>query len=249
MRNVMIEIDKLSFDYSEKKSVLSDISCVVGEGETVGLVGPNGAGKTTLFHCLCGILEPKEGRIRIAGKDIKPMVFNPDVGYLFQNPDDQLFNTTVYDDIAFGPFNLGLSTEAVKERVACAREVTGISELMERSPHHLSGGEKRMVAIACLVAMKPRVLIYDEPTSNLDMRVRRNLISFINSGTETTIISSHDLEFILETCSRVIILDGGAFVADGKPVEIMNDPEFMLAHGLEKPHSLFHGKEHIHKGM
>lgn len=243
----IITVENLSFDYEDRKNVLSDISFSVSEGETLGFIGPNGAGKTTLFHLLCGILEPKTGKIRLKGKEVRPKIFNPVIGYIFQNPDDQLFSAIVYDDLAFGPLNLGLSKEEANLRVNYALEITGCSELKNRSPHHLSGGEKRMVSIASILTMKPEVIIYDEPTSNLDMRVRRSLITFINSGKETTIVSSHDLEFVLEICERVIILDRGKIVADGISHEVMDDKDLMLSHGLERPHSLLHGREHNHQ--
>ena len=216
------------------------------KGESVGLIGPNGAGKTTLFHLLCGLLTPSSGKILINEKKIRAGKFNPATGYIFQNPDDQLFNTTVYDDIAFGPLNLGLSKTEVEKRVKCALEITGIAGLIQRPPHHLSGGEKRMAAIDSVISMEPEIIIYDEPTSNLDMRARRRLIDFVNSSLQTKLIASHDLEFVLETCGKVIILDNGALVLEGLSSEIMNDSKSMIKHGLERPHSLLHRGEHSH---
>jgi len=243
----MIQIESLRFDYLEKAGVLSDISLSILKGERVGIAGPNGAGKTTLFHLLCDILKPASGVMRINGSDVEPGKFNPDIGFIFQNPDDQLFNATVFDDIAFGPVNLGLERDEVMGRVTNAMEITGTGELKERPPHHLSGGEKRMVAIASVLSMNPQVVILDEPSSNLDMRTRRKLIEFINSGIKTALVSSHDLEFILETCDRVVIIDGGRIEADGSSREIMNDEGLMLNHGLERPHSLMHlMKDHNH---
>ena len=242
----MIKIEKLSFDYSETKNVIRNIDLTIDDGDQVGIIGPNGAGKTTLFQLLSGLLEPKKGIIQINKKIVEPKRFNHEVGYIFQNPDDMLFNATVYEDVAFGPLNLGLSREKVKSQVEKALRITGCSKLRDRPPHHLSGGEKRMAAIASVLSMKPKVMIYDEPSSNLDMRARRKLISFINSGKETKIIASHDLEFILETCSRVVLLDNGKIMADGDPKKVMNDSKFMEAHGLERPHSLLHGKSHRH---
>lgn len=242
----MIKVENINFSYAECSDVLNNVSFSVTKGERVGVVGPNGAGKTTLFHLICGILKPDSGGIYINKKPVLPKTFNPDIGFVFQNPDDQLFNATVYDDVAFGPYNLGLDKVDVNSQVESVLEVTGTTEFRDRPPHHLSGGEKRMVAIATVLAMKPEVIIYDEPTSNLDMRARRKLISFINSGNETKLIASHDLEFILETCHSVIIIDNGKIIKEGPSHKIMNDKGFMMEHGLERPHSLLHKTEHIH---
>ena len=157
---------------------------------------------------------------------------------VFQNPDDQLFCPSVWDDVAFGPRNLGLAKEEVEARVTDALSFTGGLELAGRPPHHLSGGEKRMVSIAGVLAMHPQLLIYDEPTSNLDIRSRRRLIHFLQASQETMLIASHDLEFILEVCDRVVLMDEGRFVVNGEPREVLGDAELMEAHGLERPHSL-----------
>jgi cobalt/nickel transport system ATP-binding protein len=171
--------------------------------------------------------------------------FNPQIGFVFQNPDDQLFNPTVWDDVAFGPINLNLSEEEIEARVNKALTITNTQEFAERAPHHLSGGEKRMVSIAGVLALEPEIIIYDEPSANLDMRSRRRLINFLNDSQETMLISSHDLEFILEVCERVLLIDGGEVIADGNPTEIMSDVGLMEAHGLEVPHSLqFHQNNH-----
>ncbi|MDY6970671.1 MAG: ABC transporter ATP-binding protein, partial [Spirochaetota bacterium] len=202
MKEKAIEIIDLSFSYSDKADVLKGLNITINEGESIGIIGPNGAGKTTFFHILCGLLKPAAGSVYIYGKESKLRKFNPNIGYVFQNPDDQLFNTTVYDDVAFGPMNLGLGALEVEKRVQDALGVTGCINFEKRPPHHLSGGEKRMAAIASVISMKPKIVIYDEPASNLDMRSRRKLIDFINSSEETKLIASHDLEFVLETCKR-----------------------------------------------
>ena len=221
----------------------------IAKGERVGIVGPNGAGKTTLFHLLCGILKPASGKMVINGREVVHGNFNPEVGFVFQNPDDQLFNATVFEDVTFGPLNLGLGRDEILKRAESALDITGTLKFRDRPPHHLSGGEKRMVAIATIIAMGPEVVIYDEPTSNLDMRSRRGLINFINLSSETTLISSHDLEFVLETCPRVILIDDGNIVIDGKSSEVMNDVKLMEEHGLERPHSLLHRGQHFHKSL
>lgn len=212
----VIKIDSLSFSYPDTGRALDEISFTVREGERIGIIGPNGAGKTTLFQCICGVLEAERGLVYAGSKEVSPGTFNPEVGYIFQNPDDQLFCVSVYEDIAFGPRNLGLSKEEVNARVEKVLALTGTAELKDRPPSPLRG-EKRMVAIAAVLALQPSLLIYDEPASNLDMRTRRRLISFINEGAGTLLISSHDLEFILETCSRVIVLEGAASLLTVKP--------------------------------
>jgi len=243
-----IEIENISFMYVKGKSVLEKLCLIVNTGEKLGVIGPNGAGKTTLFHLLCGLLTPASGKISINGKDVVPGEFNKDTGYVFQNPDDQLFNITVYDDVAFGPRNINMAGEDVIVHTEEALSITGVEHLKDRAPHHLSGGEKRMAAIASVLSMNPEIMIYDEPSSNLDMRSRRKLIEFINSMQSTVLISSHDLEFILETCTRVIILDDSSIVTDGEAKTIMNDEEIMTAHGLERPHSLLHATgQHSHR--
>lgn len=244
----VLKISELSFNYPDGHHVLKDINLNVWSGERVGIVGPNGAGKTTYFQLLCGVLKPTVGKINLFGKSVVPGEFRSEVGMIFQNSNDQLFCPAVRDDIAFGPRNLGISKEEVDARVQEAISVTGIEELSERPPHHLSGGEKRMVAIAGVLAMRPRIVIYDEPTSNLDMRYRRRLINFLKeSSQEAMLISSHDLEFILEVCNRVILMDGGCIVADGSPRDILGDVALMEAHGLERPHSLVPHMENHHK--
>jgi cobalt/nickel transport system ATP-binding protein len=237
-REVAIATQALSFSYPDQPDVLGHIALRVNAGERVGVIGHNGCGKTTLFMLLCGVLTPATGTIELFGEPLKPGQFRPEVGLLFQDPDDQLFSASVWDDIAFGPQNMGLSPIEVAARVDQAAEMAGITHLLERLPHHLSGGEKQMVAMAGLLAMTPKILLCDEPTASLDMRTRRRLIRFLQNSTETLLISSHDLEFVLEVCDRVLLIDGGQIIADGCPRQIMGDQTLMEAHGLEKPHSL-----------
>ncbi|HAG07089.1 MAG: Polyamine-transporting ATPase [Clostridia bacterium 62_21] len=245
----VLAVSGLSYNYPDKPHVLQDVSLKVWAGERVGIIGPNGAGKTTLFLLICGVLKPVAGEIRLFGKPVLPGAFIPEVGMVFQNPDDQLFCPSVKEDVAFGPRNLGLPREEVEARVAEAFAVTGTSDLADRAPHHLSGGEKRLVAIAGVLAMRPRLVIYDEPTSNLDIRYRRRLINFLLAAQETMLIASHDLEFILEVCNRVVLLDGGRIIANGNPRGVMGDVALMEAHGLERPHSLVPHAEPHHRGV
>lgn len=249
-----LEITNLSFSYPDH-SVLNQISLTIEDGERVGIIGPNGAGKTTLFHSVCGVLKPTSGEIKLYDQPVKAGKFHPAVGLVFQYPDDQIFSPTVYDDIAFGPRNMGLDESDVKVRVTDAMALTGIQELAERAPHHLSGGQKRMVAIAGIQAMQPQLIIYDEPSANLDMRSRRRLINFIKASSETVLVSSHDLEMVVELCDRVILIDEGEIIADGETLGIMGNKALMEAHGLEKPHSLYlhiqgpHSHEEFTEGL
>jgi len=244
-----LEIIGLSFSYNNQFPVLQDFSLVVYGGERVGIIGPNGAGKTTLFLLSCGVLIPQTGSINLFDQPLTSGKFHSEIGMVFQNPDDQLFSPSVWDDIAFGPQNLGLSNDQIVERVEESMQITHTGLLSERVPHHLSGGEKRMVAIAGVLAMHPRLIIYDEPNANLDIRSRRYLINFIKQSKETLLIASHDLEFILEVCNRVILLDEGRLIADGNPTQIMSKSDLMEAHGLECPHSLSDHISQHHKNI
>jgi len=231
-------VSDLRFSYPDRQDVLKGLSMSVMPGERVGLIGPNGSGKTTLFLNICGILKPSAGKLIVLGRPVTDGDFRSDVGLLFQNPDDQLFCPSVHDDVAFGPQNMKLSREEIETRVMEALSVVGATELATRPPHHLSGGEKRMVSIAGVLAMRPRLLLYDEPSANLDIRSRRRLIRLLQASEQTILIASHDLELILETCHRVVLMDDGCVVADGDAREIMTDDRLMEAHGQEKPHSL-----------
>jgi len=245
-------VSGLSFSYPDQPDVLRGVNLRVQPGERVGFVGPNGAGKTTLFLVVCGVLKPDAGDITLYGEPLVHGGFRPEIGMVFQNSDDQLFCPSVRDDVAFGPQNLGLSPGEVDARVEEALSITGALDLVERPPHHLSGGEKRMVSIAGALAMHPRLMIYDEPSANLDIRSRRRLIRFLQNATHgfsgekaTLLVASHDLELILELCDRVVLMDEGQIVVNGDPRELMSDVALMEAHGLERPHSLVpHAEPH-----
>lgn len=239
----ILNVQDLQFTYPQTP-VLQGLSLSIKPGEHIGVIGPNGAGKTTFFHTICGVLKPTGGQITLYGEPIKAGQFHPRVGLVFQYPDDQLFSPTVWDDVAFGPLNMGLAAEVVDERVTAALTETGMLSFKDRAPHHLSGGQKRMVAIAGIRAMQPELVLYDEPSANLDMRARRQLIEFIKQSSETILLSSHDLEMVLEVSSRVILIDDGQIIADGDPIKVMGDDALMEAHGLERPHSL---RPHIHQ--
>ena len=237
-QNCVLSVYHLSYAYPGQSYVLKGLSLKISAGEKVGLIGPNGAGKTSLFLSICGALSPQSGEIILFNRPVHPGEFRPEVGLVFQNPTDQLFSLSVRDDIAFGPLNMGLSESEVEARVQEALTLTGVSELVDRPPHHLSGGEKRMVAIASVLAMHPQLIIYDEPSANLDIRSRRRLIQFLQAAQQTILMSSHDLELILEVCDRVILLDQGQIVADGAVHQVMRNASLMEAHGLEQPTSL-----------
>jgi cobalt/nickel transport system ATP-binding protein len=237
-----IAVADLRYVYPRGPVALDGVSFAVAAGESVGLVGPNGAGKTSLFLCLAGVRLPRAGTVRVAGLDLRDREQRRQlpsrVGIVFQHSDDQLFNATVFDDVAFGPLNLGLPPDEVRARVAEALERVEMSGREERVPFHLSGGEKRRVALAGVLAMRPQVLLLDEPGQHLDPRGRRGLIHLLNALTNTKVVASHDLEMVSETCGRVLVLDEGRLVGDGPAEVVLGDAALMEAHGLEVPWSL-----------
>lgn len=234
---ITIYIKNLCFQYNNKK-IFDNLSLTVHEKSKVGLIGANGAGKTTLFLSICGVLSPNQGEIKLFDKIIIPNNFYPEIGLIFQNPDDQLFCPTVKDDIIFGAENLGFSPEIIEKKLQEVLHATGIEHLQNRIPHELSGGEKCMVAIASVLIMNPQIILYDEPSANLDLKARRRLINFLESSSQTILISSHDLELILEVCDRVLVMNQGKIVADGNPREIMSNEDLMKENNLEIPPSL-----------
>jgi cobalt/nickel transport system ATP-binding protein len=238
----VIEVQDLTFAYPGQEPSLVDVSFAVPAEESVGLIGPNGAGKTSLFLCLCGVLTPRTGHIAVGGLDVRDPAqrrrLAERVGIVFQDSDDQLFCATVQDDVAFGPLNLGLPATEVRKRVAEALGKVGLQGYDERSPIQLSGGEKRRVALAGVLAMRPQVLLLDEPSLYLDARGKRALVSQLKELGGTRIIASHDLELILQTCERVLVLDGGRLVVDGSAHNLLSDSQLMEKHGLEVPFRL-----------
>ena len=238
----VIRVRDLHYSYPQGPPALRGISFDVAASETVALVGPNGAGKTSLFMCLAGVIVPQAEAAVVARP--RPARSRPaqklpaHVGIVFQNSDDQLFNATVFDDVAFGPLNLGLSPDEVRQRVVEALARVGLVGVEDRVPWHLSGGEKRRVALAGVLAMRPEVLLLDEPSMYLDPRGRRELMALLQGLGGTKVIASHDLEFILRTCGRVLLLDGGRLIAEGPARQVLGDAALMEAHGLEVPASL-----------
>ncbi len=232
----VIEVAGLTYSYPGGVRALTDIRFEVAAGESIGLLGPNGAGKTTLFLCLAGVLPVPLGAVRVAGLDpAKPSErrqLPARLGVVFQNSDEQLFNATVFDDVAFGPLNLGLPPEEVRGRVAAALDQVGLEGREERVPFHLSGGEKRRAALAGVLAMRPEVLLLDEPSIFLDPRGRRELLGLVAALPGTKVIATHDLDFVRSVCPRVLVIDGGRLVADGATDAILADMGFLDAHGL-----------------
>lgn len=247
-----IDVHDLNFSYPDGSPALHDISFQVSEGETVACIGPNGAGKSTLLLHLNGILPDEISRndhhpVKIFGTPVMKetlTTIRQTVGLLFQDPDDQLFCPTVFEDVAFGPVQFGLSDGDVKNKVEEALRKVGLHGYDRRSPHRLSGGEKQRVCIAGILACEPKVLVLDEPTSDLDPRGKRQLKELLRSVGTTKIIATHDLELVVELCPRVIVLDGGKIVADGPTIGILSDEQLMESHGLEKPHILKHRHPH-----
>jgi cobalt/nickel transport system ATP-binding protein len=227
----------LTFAYPDGQKALSGVSLEVRAGEKVALVGPNGAGKSTLMLHLNGILRG-QGLVEVAGlplvKANLPLI-RAKVGLVFQNPDDQLFSPTVFEDVAFGPLHMGLSEEEVRERVARALDQVGMSHYATRLSHHLSMGEKKRVTIATVLSMEPDLLVLDEPSAGLDPRARRNLINLLRQIPLTMLISTHDMVLVQELFPRMIVMDEGHIVADGRTMELMADTALLEAHGLERP--------------
>lgn len=245
-----IEISGLTYRYPDGTPALDDVGFSVAEGERVALIGPNGAGKSTLLLHLNGLLPERPatrpavtvGGLAVTESNLRAI--RAAVGYLFQDPDDQLFCATVAEDVAFGPRQLGIEGVALHQRVAGALEAVGLAGFEVRPPHRLSRGEKHRVCLAGLLACEPKVLALDEPTSHLDPRGRRELLARLRALPVAQIVASHDLEFVVELCTRVILLDGGRIVASGSTSDILSDGPLMIEHGLERPHSLSHRHPH-----
>ena len=228
--------------YACGRVALDAVTFALAPGECVALVGPNGAGKTTLFLRLCGVLAGKPGQASVNNLD--PAVSEhrkklPEVvGVVFQNPDDQLFSPTVEEDVAFGPLNMGATPAEARARVTEALTAVGLSGAGARVPFQLSGGEKRRAALAGVLAMRPSVLLLDEPSMFLDPRGRRELIGTIRALPGTKLIATHDLDLVLDTCPRTLVLDAGRLAADGPTEKLLADVELMAKHGLEVPYRL-----------
>ncbi|RME91317.1 MAG: ABC transporter ATP-binding protein [Anaerolineae bacterium] len=233
----VVRIENLSFSYPDGHVALREVSLNLCQGEKVALVGPNGAGKSTLMLHLNGILQG-EGEIRIAGlpltKENLPRI-RAMVGLVFQNPDDQLFSPTVFEDVAFGPLHMGLPEEEVHARVDEALKLVHMSAYRDRLSHHLSMGEKKRIAIATVLSMRPQILVLDEPSAGLDPRARRSLIRLLKEMSITMLVSTHDMAMVRELFPRMVIMDEGRIVADGPTRRLLADIALLEAHGLEAP--------------
>ena len=241
MSHHIIEFKEVFFRYPDGTAALRGVSFRIVHGESVGVVGANGAGKSTLLQHLNGCLLPTSGQVTIGDLNLTAATrgeIRRKVGSVFQNPDDQLFMPTVFDDVAFGPLNLGLDEAHVRERVESAlSRVNGLA-LKNKPPHHLSAGEKSAVAIAAVMAMEPDILAMDEPAANLDPRSRRSLIGLLKTFQHSKLVASHDLDLILDVCERCIVIGEGRVVADGPSEDILSNRTLLEANNLELPLSL-----------
>ncbi len=232
-----LEVTHLSFAYPDGHQALHDVHFMIGAGEKVALVGPNGAGKSTLMLHLNGLLTG-QGTLAVAGlriaKENLPLIRSK-VGMVFQNPDDQLFSPTVFDDVAFGPLHMGYPEAEVRQRVTTALGQVDMAGFEERLSHHLSIGQKKRVAIATVLSMDPEILVLDEPSAGLDPRARRSLIELLRELPLTMLVSTHDMLLVQELFPRMIVMDEGRVVADGATAVLLRDVAFLEAHGLEMP--------------
>jgi len=232
----LVKVNELFFNYHDGLPALRGVSFAIRRGEKVALVGPNGAGKSTLMLHLNGLLGGEDTPVAVGGMDLSkknlPLI-RAKVGLVFQNPDDQLFSPTVFDDVAFGPLHMGFSEEEVRQRAAKALAQVGVSDLSRRLSHHLSVGQKKRVAIATVLSMDPEILVLDEPTAGLDPRGRRDLINLLRDLPLTMLVSTHDMRLVHELFPRLIILDEGLIVADGATADLLADSPLLEKHGLE----------------
>ena len=234
----MININNLKYKYPNGHHAINDLSMAVSRGERIGIIGANGAGKSTLLHLILGLYQYQSGEIiidqtLINSDNIKKSLNQ--IGMVFQNPDHQLFMNTVFEDVAFGPFNEGLSHEIIEKRVDEALGEVGIMHLKDHSTFKLSGGEKRAVAIATVLSMKPKIILMDEPASNLDAKTRRRLINLIKRLPQTMLITSHDLDFIFESTGRVMVMAHGRIIHFGNTQALLSNREMLEKCGLELP--------------
>jgi cobalt transport protein ATP-binding subunit len=231
-----IEVRDLGFSYPDGRVALRGVTLHIGPGEKVALVGPNGAGKSTLMLHLNGILQPASGSVTVCGLAVGKETLGrvrAAVGLVFQDPDDQLFSATVFEDVAFGPLHMGLSEAEVRDRVDRALAAVQMKGYGDRVPHHLSAGEKKRIAIATVLSMDPEILVLDEPAAGLDPRARRGLIRLLGDLPQTMLVATHDLRLVGAVFARTVVMDEGQIVADGPTGRILADAPLLDAHGLE----------------
>lgn len=238
MSHIHMDLEHVNYSYEKSIPVLKDITFSAYENESIGIIGANGVGKSTLLKLMVGLYLDYEGSIRVEEmpviKEMLPKI-REKIGYVFQDSDSQLFMSTVYEDVAFAPRNYGLSEDEVEKRVNHALNMIHIGHLRDKQIYKMSGGEKKMVSIATILAMTPDIILMDEPSIALDPGNRRNLISILNQFDHLKIIASHDLDLILETCDRVILMSDGEIVRDGDTRKILSDRELLEVNGLELP--------------
>lgn len=237
----MIQFENVSFAYEAKKPIMSDLSFTINDGEAVGLIGANGAGKSTLMKLLLGLISPSSGRILVDGLEVNKANLaevRKKLGFVLQDSDNQMFMPTVFEDMMFAPRNYGLSKEEAEARVDAVLEDLNLTYLKHKYNHKISGGEKRMAAIATILAMKPEAMLMDEPSTALDPVNRRTVINTINRLSMTKLIASHDLDMILDTCDRVILISKGEIVADGAAEDVLRDRDLLEANRMELPFCL-----------
>jgi cobalt/nickel transport system ATP-binding protein len=233
-----IRVEGLHYRYPDGRVALDGVDLSIAAGERVAILGPNGAGKTTLMLHLNGVLAATSGTVEISGIPVNRKALRDirrRVGLVFQDPDDQLFMPTVAQDVAFGPANFGLTGDALAARVAAALDVVSMTEHADRSPAHLSGGQRRRAALATVLACEPEILVLDEPSANLDPVARRELAQTLSTLPATMVIVTHDLPYAAQLCDRAIVLDGGVVVADDTVTAVLSDSELLAAHRLELP--------------
>ena len=251
MSHIHIEVKDLTFAYEKDRKILDGVTFTAREQDAIGIIGANGAGKSTLLKILVGLLLSFEGTVRVEEIPLEKRTLpriREKIGYVFQDADSQLFSTSVYEDIAFGPRNYGLPEEEVDRRVRLALKKVSLEGFEKKPIHKLSGGEKKLVSIAAILSMTPDILLMDEPSAALDPRNRRNLIRILNEFDHLKILTSHDLDFIWDTCSRVILLGEGRILYDGDPDGILRDKKTLEESGLELPLSLTPREERTPSG-
>jgi len=252
---IAIEVKNVFFTYPDGHDVLKDVSCSIKQGEKVALIGPNGAGKSTFMSLLNGVAMATEGQVFIDGKEVirdNLIEIRRRVGIVFQDPDDQLFCPTVYDDVAFGPLNLGLAAEEIEARIEESLALVGLEGFGERSSYHLSFGERKRLALATVLSYRPEILVFDEPSTNMDPLNRRKLIEWLKQTDKTILLCTHDLDIALEVCSRCLVLTEGEIVANGPASEVLHDKQLLESNNLELPlalitHEILHNILHAEK--